>query len=272
MNDVSNWAAVTEAVRRVEAAGTVGVAVVGPSGETWQRRGDRKFSAASTVKIPIMVEVYRQVDAGRRALDDRVALTEGDKADGSGVLLHLHSGLELTLGDLIYLMISISDNTATNLLLRLAGMEAVNRTMLELGMANSNLGREMRGRPATAEEVENFATPNDYARAIAAILDGRAASAESCAAMQAMLERQQNGRRIGRHVPTTSSTVRWGSKTGSIVGVTNDVGYVVAPNGRLIIAVYCENFPDQHTGEQVIGEIARAALADTGVAGPLFTS
>ena len=188
------------------------------------------------------------------------------------MLLHLHAGLELTLNDLIYLMISISDNTATNLLIRLAGMEEVNRTMRELGMVNSNLGREMRGRPATADEVENLATPDDYARAIAAILDGRAASAEACAAMQAMLERQQNARRIGRHVPTTSSKVRWGSKTGSIAGVINDVGYVVAPNGRLIIAVFCENFPDHHTGEQVIGEIARAALADTGVAGPLYTS
>lgn len=272
MNATFSWERVEEVVARADAAGTVGVALVGPDGTAWQHRGERRFSAASTVKIPIMIEVYRQIDAGRRALGDRFALAEADRAPGSGVLLHLHAGLEVTLNDLIYLMISISDNTATNLLIRLVGMEAVNRTMADLGMVGSNLGREMRGRPAAADEPENLATPNDYAGAIAAILDGTAASAASCAAMQAMLERQQNARRIGRHVPATSSKVRWGSKTGSIPGVTNDVGYIVAPNGRLIVAVYCEHVADQHIGEQVIGDITRAALAATGVAGPLYTS
>jgi beta-lactamase class A len=271
MTTLFSWRRVQAAVESASAAGTVGVAISGPGGAAWQHHGDRKFSAASTVKIPIMVEVYRQIDAGRCALDDRVQLSEADKAPGSGVLLHLHAGIELTLNDLIYLMISISDNTATNMLIRLAGLEAINRTMRELGMTGSNLSRAMRGRPALAEEPENYATPNDYARAIAAILDGTAASPAACEAMQAMLERQQNARRIARHVPA-SGQVRWGSKTGSIPGVTNDVGYVIAPNGRLIIAVFCENFADQHAGEQVIGEIARAALADTGVAGPLYTS
>lgn len=266
-----DWTKVERAVAAAGEAGTVGVAIVGPDGEQWQHHGDRRFSAASTVKIPIMIEVYRQIDAGQRALTERHVLREDDKAPGGGVLLHLHAGLELTLDDLIYLMISISDNTATNMLIRLAGMEAIGRTMGDLGMARSNLSREMRGRPAAAGEPENYATPNDYARAITAILDGTAASPESCAAMQAMLERQQNPRRIARHL-SASSALRWGSKTGSISGVTNDVGYVIGPNGRLVIAVYCEHFADQHTGERVIGDIARAALAATGVAGPLFTS
>jgi beta-lactamase class A len=89
--------------------------------------------------------------------------------------------------------------------------------------------------------------------------------------MIAMLETQQNGRRIARYLPS-SGAIRWGSKTGSVAGVTNDVGFILSPNGRLILAVYCENFPDQHTGEQVIGDISRAALAATGVVGPLYTS
>lgn len=271
MNTTFNWRRVQAAVAAADEAGTVGVAISGPGGATWQHRGDRAFIAASTVKIPIMVEVYRQIDAGRCARDDRIQLSEADKAPGSGVLLHLHAGIELTLDDLIYLMIAISDNTATNLLIRLAGLEAVNRTMRALGMTGSTLGREMRGRPAAAGEPENFATPNDYARVMTAILDGTAASPAACETMQAMLERQQNPRRIARYLPA-SGQVRWGSKTGSLPGVTNDVGYVIAPNGRLVIAVFCEHFADQHTGERVIGEIARAALADTGVAGPLYTS
>lgn len=272
INTAFSWPRVEDTIARLSGSGTIGVALAAKGGAAWQHHGDRKFAAASTVKIPIMVEVYRQIDAGRRRLDDRLRLTDADKAQGSGVLLHLRAGLDLTLNDLVYLMISISDNTATNLLIRLVGIEAVNRTMHDLAMTSSNLGREMLGRPATVDEIENLATPNDYLRAIAAIMDDEAASPASCAAMRAMLERQQNARRIGRYVPTSSGKVVWGSKTGSIPGVTNDVGYIAGPNGRLAIAVFCENFADQHTGEQAIGDITRAALADTGIVGPLYTS
>jgi beta-lactamase class A len=271
MSSPPNWEPVEEIAHRASASGTLGVAIIGPHGDTWHQHGDRLFSAASTVKIAIMIEIFRQIDAGHHRPTDRLTVTGDDKADGSGVLRHLHAGLEVTLADLLYLMIAISDNTATNLLIRLAGMSAIGATMQGLGMARSTLRREMRGRPAMADEPENHATPIEYVQAIAAILDGSAATPESCRAMEALLERQTNPRRIGRHV-AASAKVRWGSKTGSIPGVTNDVGYVIGPNGRLVIAAFCENFPDQHTGEQVIGDLTRAALAATGVAGPLYLS
>jgi len=271
MAEAMDWDVVESVVANASESGTVGVAIIGPDGSRWSHRGARKFGAASTVKIPIMIEIFRQIDAGKRSLADRYTMTEADQTPGSGVMLHLHDGMEFTLNDLIYLMISISDNRATNILIRMAGMEAVNRTMRDLGMANSLLAREMKGRPATAEEGENLAAPEDYAEVIRAILDGEAASRSSCEAMVAMLEKQQNTRRIARYLPA-SAAIRWGSKTGSVTGVTNDAGFIIGPNGRLIIAVYCENFPDQHVGEQVIGDISRAAMAATGVVGPLYTS
>jgi beta-lactamase class A len=271
MAEKTDWRQVEEVVTGASESGTVGVAIIGPDGAKWSHLGARKFGAASTVKIPIMVEIFRQIDAGKRALDDCYTTSEADQTPGSGVMLHLHDGMEFTLNDLIFLMISISDNRATNILIRMAGMEAINRTMRDLGMANSVLGREMKGRPATADEGENWAAPNDYAEVIRAILDGEAASRASCDAMIAMLEKQQNSRRISRYLPPSNS-IRWGSKTGSITGVTNDAGFIIAPNGRLIVSVYCENFPDQHVGEQVIGDISRAAMAATGVVGPLYTS
>ncbi len=267
----TNWSMVEEVVVEASESGTVGVSLIGPDGAHWSHHGDRKFGAASTVKIPIMVEIFRQIDAGKRSLDDRHVTSEADMTPGSGVLLNLHQGIELTLNDLLYLMISISDNMATNILIRMAEMDAVNRTMRDIGMKNSVLGREMKGRPANADEQENLATPNDYAEAIRAILDGEAASRASCDAMIGMLEKQQNHSRIARYLPQNSA-IRWGSKTGSVPGVTNDAGFILAPNGRLIIAVYCENCPDQHVGEQVIGEVSRAAMAATGVVGPLYTS
>ncbi len=267
-----NWDELAGLTRKAEeAGGTIGVAVVAPSGDRFSYNGDRKFGAASTVKIPLMIEIYRQVDRGERSLDDEYVLKAEDIAVGSGVMLHLHHGVTLTLNDLIYLMISISDNTATNILIDFAGMNAVNATMRSLGMNDSNLGRKMKGRPAQADEQENWATPEDYVKAVQALLDGTAASSDSCQKMLAMLEKQQNSRRISRYLPQDEG-IRWGSKTGSVKGVTNDVGFITTRAGTLVLAVYCEGFPDQHLGEKAIGDISRAAMVATGVAEPLWTS
>lgn len=254
-----------------ESGGAVGVRVIAPDGDGFGYRGDRAFRAASTVKIPLMVAIYRQIDAGERSLDDIHELRAEEKTPGSGILLHLHDGIPLTLGDLLYLMMSISDNTATNLLIEMAGMENVNAVMRALGMKDSVLGRKMTGKPAAEGMPENWATPDDYARAIQAILTGEAASAWACEQMLATLEKQQNPRRIARHLPEGEG-IRWGSKTGSIKGVTNDVGFISAGGNTLIVSVFCENLPDGHTGEQVIGAISRAAMQATGVVAPSFAS
>src|SRR5215213_1978671 len=112
-----------------QSGGIVGVTLIASSGERFTHRSDRRFRAASTVKIPIMVELFRQIENGKQSLTTRYGLRDEDRAPGSGVLLHLHAGLELTLADLVYLMISISDNTATNVLIERVGMANVNRTM-----------------------------------------------------------------------------------------------------------------------------------------------
>jgi beta-lactamase class A len=207
-----------------------------------------------------MIELFRQIDAGTQSLDHRHTLRPEDKATGGGIILHLHDGIEFTLGDLAYLMMSISDNTATNILIEQVGMAQVNATMRRLGMANSTLGRKMRGRAVLDSEQENWAVPNDYATVIAALLGNRAASAAACAQMVALLEKQQNDRRIARHLPRVDRP-RWGSKTGSLPGVVNDVGFVMTARGPLILAVYCERPADPLAGEAIIGEISRAALA-----------
>ncbi len=92
---------------------------------------DELFPMASCLKIPVMVEVMRQVDAGALRLDERLTLRETDKSPGS-VLIHLHEGLRPTVRDLLYLMITLSDNTATDMLLRRVGLGRVNSTMRAL--------------------------------------------------------------------------------------------------------------------------------------------
>ena len=262
----TNWKPVESAVAIAEAGANVGVSVVAPDGSTWSRNGDEKFQAASTVKIPIMIRIFERIEAGELALDDAYTLDRSDKAPGSGVLLHMHSGLRVTLNDLLYLMMSISDNSATNYLIDLAGMSEVNETMRRIGMGQSVLARKMAGRSADNPNLENWAAPHDYARSVKAIFDGTAASAASCEAMLAILEKQQNSRRIGRHVPNEEG-YRWGSKTGSLEGVCNDVGFITTPAGTMVIAVFASDIPDQISGEQIISDITLAAMEASGIAG-----
>jgi beta-lactamase class A len=260
MPSVIDWTHVAETIAQAEASGAVlGVSIIAPTGERFAHNGDRRFVAASTVKIPIMIELFRQIDAGGPSLDTTHTLRAEDKTTGSGVLAHIHAGTALTLGDLAYLMMSISDNTATNILIDRVGMARVNATMRDLGMNASTLGREMRGRHVVAEEQENWAIPNEYATVMAALLDNRAASPDSCARMLALMELQQNDRRIARHLPEADRP-RWGSKTGSLPGVANDVGFIATDRGPLVLAVFCE-MSDRHAGERMIGDIAQAALA-----------
>ncbi|HUC19265.1 MAG TPA: serine hydrolase [Acetobacteraceae bacterium] len=254
-----DWNGVAAAIARAEQNETIlGASIIAPSGERFDHNADRRFIAASTVKVPIMIALFRRIDEGRNLLAERYRLRPEDRAPGSGVMLHLHEGMEFTLGDLVYLMIAISDNSATNILIDIVGMEAVNTIMRELGMAGSTLRRKMQGQAARTAEGENWATPGDYARVIATLLENEAASQQSCAAMIAMLEKQQNERRIARHLPRADRP-RWGSKTGSIEDVTNDVGFIMTGHGPLILSLFCHKPADPHAGEAIIGEISHAA-------------
>jgi beta-lactamase class A len=112
--------------------GTVGVAARNlASGAEVHVAADELFPMASCFKVPVMVEVMRQVDAGELHLDDRLTLTEADKSPGS-TLIHCHQGLRPSVRDLLYLMITLSDNTATDMLWRRVGLGRVNETMRRL--------------------------------------------------------------------------------------------------------------------------------------------
>ncbi len=263
-NVSQRWQALARYIEQTETGSIrIGVAVQAPDGDRFSLRGDERFISASTIKIPIMVEIYRQIDRGNPALDDLFTLTKDDICPGSGVLLQLHPGIELTLRDLVYLMISISDNTATNMLIDLAGMDNVNAAITSLGMGNSALGRKMRGVPAPEGSLENWGTPNDFVAVIDAILTGAAASRESCDGMIEMLTLQQNTRRIGRFFP--EGTLPWGSKTGTVGDVSHDTGFVRSPQGDMVVAVFTQGFPVLHDAEPVMGEIARLAAVASGL-------
>ena len=249
----------SDIIASAEACGVrVGLHVRRPDGSRFSHRGDEVFPSASTIKLAIMIELFRRIDAGTLGLDQIHVLRPSDQAAGGGVLQHMSRGLALPLRDLCYLMMGLSDNLATNILIDQLGMAQVNATIRSLGLKQAVLARPMQGRPAVEGEQENQATPAEMAHLVQCILDGSAASADSCRSMTQMLALQQNGRRIGRFVPAGSA---WGSKTGSYARVVHDVGYVQLGAGPMIISAFTEDVPDIVAGELLISDMVRALLA-----------
>lgn len=256
-------AILTETIRQAEAGGArVGLVLSLDGSVLFRHRADEAFVSASVVKIAIMLETFRAIEAGRLAPDQPVTVTAEKMAKGSGVMHALAPGYTLQLRDLLYLMMAISDNTATNLLIDLAGIEQVNAAMRGLGMAGSVLGRKMYGRLALPGEVENIAVPEDYDRLLRAIVSGRAASAASCAAMLDLLRGQQNDRRLARFLPPGSD---WGSKTGTLAGVANDAGFLRGAAGTACLSMFTAGFPMTVDAEAALGAMAQAAFRRAGV-------
>ena len=132
-------------------------------------------------------------------------------------------------------------------------------------MHGSNLGREMKGRPAVAGETENMATPDDYALVTQAILEQRAASPSACDTMLGLLETQQNAP-PHRALFAARRYIALGFQDRQHQRRHQRCRLRQWARRHLVIAVFCDGFPDQHVGEQTIGEITRAALRATGVA------
>lgn len=195
------------------------------------------FPTASIIKVPIMVEAFRQIEEGSLTLDETLPVLSEERTGGSGVLRFLHLGLPLTVRDAIELMIIVSDNTATNLLLRrIGGSGRVNTTMDELGLSQTrSAGRIGRNTPSSERLTLSSTTPFEMGALLSRIVTDQVVSPGACAAMRDILEHQIHDAMLPRHLPITEdSPITVGHKTGAINHVRNDAGYisVVTDEGR----------------------------------------
>jgi beta-lactamase class A len=252
------WDAVARVVAEAPEGTTVGVAVrVLGTGEKWESGGETVLPAASTIKLAILVALYREVDAGRIDLATEVAVEPGVKVQGSGVLTWMRDGLRISVGDVAYLMISISDNTASNMLIDLVGLGTIAATVADLGLPNMALNRRFLGRMPGPDMPENVTSAADLADLLVAVWEDRAASPASCAAMRETLKLQQHRDRIPRLLP---DTYVFGGKTGTVGDVVHDAGVVETPNGLVAIGLMTQGFTSKYDADILMGRIAAAAV------------
>ena len=186
--------------------GQMGVAAIDVrTGETIGVGADARFPTASTIKTAVMIEAWQQVADGGLSMDTPLTLRDADKVGGAGVLRGLHDGLALTVADLIHLMIVLSDNTATNLLIERIGTARVNARLESYGLRETKLFRPTfrDGRPDVLPDLERefglgMTTPREMARLMALIAEGKAVNRAASDAMLATLRRQQDRAMIPR--------------------------------------------------------------------------
>lgn len=239
-----------------ECGGTVAVAAMHlPTGRQLEREARRSFPSASVIKVPILAALFAEAEAGRLAWQEPVSLTEAAKVPGSGVLRELHAGTELTLEDLARLMIVVSDNTATNLLIDRIGTAIVNDYLAGLGYEITRLGRRMYDFAARHRGFENRCAAGEMTALLTRLERRELVSAEASEAMLAIMRRQACVSKIPRLLPRDTPVA---NKTGEITHVSHDVGLIYAPGGPIALAVLTEGARDRVAGEDAIGRIARA--------------
>lgn len=235
--------------------GILGLAVKDlTSGELLRINAGLTFPQASSIKIAILVELLRQDEEGKLALSERVDIKKGSRAGGSGVLQHFaDGGSAIALGDLAVLMIQLSDNNATNLVIERIGMANVNAMLTRGGFERTKLQRMMMDQEAQRAERENLSTPAEMALLLEKLFQGRLLDAKHTAlAMEILKYEKETPLRAG--VP---SGVALADKPGSLTGVRADSGIVFLPKRPYAIAVMTTFAKDDRAAEQTITEISR---------------
>ena len=220
---------------------------------------DGVFKAASTIKIAIMAAVARAVDAGTLSLDQKVPIRPEDVVPGSGVVRFMEPNIALTVSDLNYLMISISDNTTSNILIDQVGIEAVQAVCRDFATDGTMLGRKLFGRGAEGKEVENTATARGLSTLLKNIVTGQIASPALTDWMKDALNQKQHKNRLPRALGW--DTEPWyGGKTGTITGTTNDCAVFSGPGGTIVSAIVSGDVPDIYILEPWMGDVGEVLI------------
>jgi beta-lactamase class A len=216
--------------------GVLGVATIDlSSGRIFAYNADAVFPTASSIKIPIMIQIFRDERAGKFSFNDKATLGGKDNVGGStGPLQNaLDKGpVTLTIRELLEDMIQYSDNSATNKLIDLVGMDRVNALIRELGLQQTRLRRKMMDIAAATRGDENVSTPLEMARLVKALYDNKAADPRSCQEMLAIMKKVNAYMR-----PAIPANIEVASKPGDLDGVRTETGLVYLPKRPFIVSV-----------------------------------
>ena len=222
-------------------------------GRTFGALQDDVFPTASSIKLALIYELFKQVDEGRIALEDVRPLNPAFKVGGSGVLHELTTP-SLSIRDYATLMVVLSDNTATNVLIDAVQMTRVNDRMTALGLGHTKLRRRMMDREAALRGDENVSTPAELAKLLQIMYRGDGLTPASRDTLIAILKKSKDTP-LRRGVPPNVDVA---NKPGDLEGVATDAGIVYVKNRPYVLAVMTSYANDGGGGARAIEAASRA--------------
>jgi beta-lactamase class A len=237
--------------------GVVGVAILDlTSGQKFLLHPEDVFPQASSIKIAVLAELYHQVQEGKLKLTDLYTVQSSDLVPDSDIMGGLTPGVtRITNRDLATMMVAVSDNSATNVLIDRVGMENVNALMDSLGLAHTRLRRKMMDIKAASEGRENVSTPAEMMALLEAIYRGKVLNQEMADDFLKVLSTHKESF-LPRDLP---DGVRIANKPGELEAVRNDSGIVFAKNRPYIICVMTTYLKNERAGEDAITKISALA-------------
>lgn len=237
------------------------------TGETFFWNGEEVFHAASTMKTPVMIEVYKQAAQGKFSVTDSMlvknvfsSIVDGspyalDSTDDSEHDLYLQIGKKLPIRDIVFRMITVSSNLATNNIIELVGAKNVTATMRALGTTKMQVLRGVEDNKAFEQGLNNITTAYDLMLVMESIAEGTVADKKSTEDMLDILMHQRFKRVIGGKLP---ADVKIANKTGSFKGVRHDSGIVFLPDGRkYVIVLLSRGIEDDEKSAGALAEVSR---------------
>ena len=237
--------------------GVMGVAILDlTDGHQYLLHANDVFPQASSIKICVLAELYRQAQHGKLKLTDLYTVNAADLVPDSAIMGGLTPGVtKITLRDLATMMVAVSDNSATNVLIDRVGMENVNAFLDSLSLTHTRLRRKMMDLKAASEGRENVSTPAEMMSLLDALYDGKALNKEMTDDFFKVLSTPKDSW-IPRDLP---EDLKIANKPGALEGVRNDSGVVFVEKRPYILCVMTTYLRRERDGEEAISKISLAA-------------
>lgn len=234
--------------------GVMGVAIEDlTTGDHFFLREDEVFAQASSIKITVLANLYLQAQQGKLKLTDLYTVQSSDLVPDSDIMNGLTPGVtRLTLRDLATMMVAVSDNAATNVLIDRVSMPNVNAMLDALGLTHTRLRRKMMDLQAAKEGRENISTPREMMTLLDAIFHGKVLNKESTADFFAMLSTNKDSY-IPRDLP---AEIKIANKPGALEAVRNDSGIVFVEGRPYVICVMTSFLRNERDGEEAITKVS----------------
>jgi beta-lactamase class A len=253
------WMKLEKSIRDVDRNldGVLGVAIVDlTDGHKYLLHANDVFAQASSIKICVLAELYRQAQQGKLKLTDLYTVNAADLVQDSDIMGGLTPGVtRVTLRDLATMMVAVSDNSATNVLIDRVGIDNVNAFLKAQGLRETKLRRKMMDLKAAAEGRENVSTPGEMSSLLESLYRGQILNQEMTADFFKVLSTHKESF-IPRDLP---DDLKIANKPGELEGVRNDSGVVFVDKRPYILCVMTGYLRHERDGEEAISSISLAA-------------